>query len=94
MTKAFPPDLQQFVLQEVASGHFRTEDDLVEQAVRLLRDRRLGYERLRQEVRARLETLDGSNAIHLEDDEALGLFFDGIETEVETERTARRHEGE
>jgi len=93
MTKTFPPDLQQFVRQEVANGHFRSEDDLLQEAVRLLRDRRLGYERLRQEVRARLESIDRFEGIHLDGDEALGAFFDGIEAEVEAERAARRHEG-
>lgn len=34
----FPADLQQFLHQEVASGKFRTEEDVVVEAVRRYRD--------------------------------------------------------
>ena len=47
MTEVLPPDLQQFVKQELASGAYQSEEELMVEAVRLLRDSHLGWDELR-----------------------------------------------
>ncbi len=82
MSDVFPPDIQQYVRQEIASGHYQSEEELVLEAVRFLRDSNLRLEQLREGLEARLDRLQGGEGIKLEDDEALGSFFDEIEAEV------------
>jgi Arc/MetJ-type ribon-helix-helix transcriptional regulator len=90
MTETFPPDVQQFVRQEIAAGNFRSEQELVVQAVRSLRDSEENVKRFRLEVQEAVESLDRGEGIELEDDEALGAFFDEIEAEVHAELAAKK----
>ena len=85
MIATFPPDLQQFVQEEVASGHYRSEDELVLEAVRYYRESRARLEQLREDLKLRLQQLDEGQGIELEDDAALQAFFDQIGDEVEDE---------
>jgi len=94
MAETFPHEIQQFVRQELASGHYQSEEELVVEAVRLLRDSNLRLQELREGLKTRLHDLDGGNAIELEGDEALGSFLDEIENEVKAEIAADRNEGE
>ena len=71
-----PPDLQQFLDQELASGQYRSADEVICAGLRLLRDRRL-YE-LRSDIQAGLEQLERGEGIELEDQRALRAFFDDI----------------
>jgi antitoxin ParD1/3/4 len=58
MSHGLPADLEQFVEQELASGKYASRDELVTEAVRLLRERERRLEELRQEVLPALERLD------------------------------------
>lgn len=40
MAYQFPPDVQQLVSQQMAAGHYRSEDDLLRDALRALEDHR------------------------------------------------------
>lgn len=82
LTETFPPDVQQFVRQEIAAGNFRSEQELVVQAVRSLRDSEENFKRFRREVQEAVDSLDRGEGIELEGDEALEKFFDEIEAEV------------
>jgi antitoxin ParD1/3/4 len=73
---AIPPELQQFVDQELASGQYRSADEVICAGLRLLRERRLFQ--LRGEVQAGLDQLDRGEAIELADQQALRTFFDDI----------------
>ena len=42
MIKGLPTDLEAFVRQEIANGKYQSEEDLLAQAVRLLRDHESG----------------------------------------------------
>jgi len=85
MTEPFPPDLQQFVSEELASGHYRSEGELLVEAVRFYRDSTVRRRELRDEINARLRQLDRGEAIEIEDDAALEAFFDQIGIEVQEE---------
>ena len=82
MSLSLPPDLEQFVQQELASQAYGSRDDLVVAAVALLRDTKTGMDQLRSELTRRIAELDRGEGIEL-DSETLGSFFDEIETEVE-----------
>jgi len=54
MTHQFPPDLEQFVTDELARGSYTSEDELIAEAVRLLKKR----DELRADIAQGLEELD------------------------------------
>jgi putative addiction module CopG family antidote len=82
MTDALPPDLAQFVQQEIATGHYGSEQEVVQEAVRFFRDSRERYEQLREEIRKSLADLDAGHGTVVESDEELAAFFEEIESEV------------
>ena len=94
MLASFPPDLEQFVQTELASGKYNSEEELVLAAVRLLHQRELHLRQFRDNLKKRLDRLDRGEGIQLEDDEALGTFFDEIEAEVNQELAVEKSKGE
>jgi len=78
---SFPPDLAQFVQQELASGRYKSEQELVQVAVRALRDQESNLQRFRAELQKRLDGLDRGEGIELDGDDALRDFLTEIETE-------------
>ena len=89
-TYPFSQELQQLVQQELAAGGYASADELLLQAVRLLADRNRRRQALRSELQAGRDQLDRGEGIELEGDEALGRFFDEIESEVNAEPTAEK----
>lgn len=59
MTLTLPPDLEQFVLEQIAHGQYPSADGLVEAALRLLRFR---YAGLRDLVRVGIDQSDRGEA--------------------------------
>jgi antitoxin ParD1/3/4 len=57
MATGFPPELQQFVEQVVASGQFGSADEVVVAGLRLLREREAKLQALRDEILPALEQL-------------------------------------
>jgi len=68
-----PPDLQDFVTGKVACGDYATENEVVREAVRLLRERDRVREshiaELREELRPALESLDRGEGAPLDVEE-------------------------
>jgi putative addiction module CopG family antidote len=58
MINGLPEDLEQFVEQELASGKYASRDELVTEAVRLLRERERRLKGLREKILPALERLD------------------------------------
>lgn len=85
MTEMLPPDLQQFVRQQLAMGHYQSEDEFLSQAVRFYRDSGIRLEQLREEINDQLRRLDRGEGTALVDDAALEKFFAEIEAEVQAE---------
>lgn len=55
MPNTFSPELSRLVQQQMSSGQYKSEDDLLVEAIHALEDLRKRHERLRGEVRGRLE---------------------------------------
>ncbi len=85
MSIAFPPDLKSFVDAELSQGRYQSEGDLVCDAVRLLRQKRVRG--LRAEIDRGQAELDAGLGIEV-DDEGLDAFFDEIDAECERELLA------
>lgn len=75
-----PPELQQFVDRELASGHYQSAEEVLCAGLRLLQERRLHD--LRCDVQAGLNQLDRGEGIELEDEDepSLHAFFEDIKT--------------
>jgi len=84
-----PPDLEQFVFDQLAKGKYQSATDVVCDAVRLLREREERLESLRAEIDQGIEQLDAGEFIEIDSDTALQAFFDDIE-----ERGKQRLAGE
>jgi antitoxin ParD1/3/4 len=78
-TTPLPPDLEQFVFDQLAKGKYQSATDVVCDAVRLLRDRDERLEALRVEIDRGIAQLDAGEFIELDSDAALQAFFDDIE---------------
>ncbi len=87
-----PPDLTEFVAAEVAKGCYRTQDDLLSDAVRLLRERKLHV--LRREIQRGLDSAARGELIEINSDEELAAFFDEILEDVRNEIAAGEHREE
>jgi len=81
-----PSELQHFVEQELASGRYRSRDEVICEGLRLLRERRR-YE-LRREIDVGLQQLDRGEGIELEDEQALKAFFEDIKQRGRERREA------
>src|SRR5262245_6040546 len=64
MSTPLSEDLKQFIHDQVASGHYASEDEVLEQAVRMLKDRAEG-EGLegKKDIRRRVEAEDQSSDV-------------------------------
>jgi putative addiction module CopG family antidote len=82
---ALPPDLTQFIQEEFATGHYASEQEVVQKAVRFFRDSRARYLQLREEIRQSIADLDAGHGTVIETDEELSAFFEEIESEVQRE---------
>lgn len=80
MAYPFPPDVQQLVQEQLATGRYGTEDEVILEALELLRDRDSHFREFQAQLRARLDRLDRGEGIELEDEAALRQFFDGVQT--------------
>jgi len=77
MTVDIPAELEQFVRSALDRGLFKSETELVSEALRLLQERQRRLEELREGIRPALERLDRGDGIELDDD-SLGEFFEDI----------------
>jgi putative addiction module CopG family antidote len=88
MTELLPADLQQFVHDAVANGHYRDETQLMTRAVRLLRERDAEHERIRAMVQKGIAEIERGeyDEVAVED---LGKYFADIIAEVDRENAER-----
>jgi Arc/MetJ-type ribon-helix-helix transcriptional regulator len=56
--ESLPPDLGQYVEQQVAAGNYHSEEDLVVSAVRVLRDVQARQRQFVEDLRLGMEQLD------------------------------------
>ena len=88
MSYPFPPDLQQLVQEGLATGNYQSEDEMLLEALQLLRRRDADLQRFKRNLKTRLDGLDRGEGIELQDDEALAEFLEDIEAEACSEIAA------
>jgi putative addiction module CopG family antidote len=64
--ETLPPDIEEFVRQELDRGTFRSRDELLAEALRVFRDLRSRHESLREEVRRAIEQADQGEAVEID----------------------------
>ena len=89
---SLPPDLEQFVQDQLAAGKYASASDVVCDAVRLMREREARFEELRREVELGVKQLDDGDFIEIESDSALHAFFEDIATRREQRISAKPNE--
>jgi antitoxin ParD1/3/4 len=77
MTVEIPVTFQTFVASAVASGQFHSEEQVVEEALRLLSDRDRQREEFRRQIKIGTEQLHRGEYTDF-DDESLDQFFEQI----------------
>ena len=60
---SLPPELQQFAEQQIASGKYRDEQELIQDSVRLLRDREQQLDKLREDLCVGLEEIERGEVV-------------------------------
>ena len=80
MSYSFPPELHQLVEEGLASGGYSSEDGMLLEAMRLLRDRDQRQQEIKADVQKRIDRLDRGQGIVLEGEDELRRFFDDIQT--------------
>jgi len=78
MSIDLPAELVSFVKREVSLGHYQSEQEMVCQALELLRSRNAHANKLREAVDAGLASIERGDFIDLPDEAALRTFFDDI----------------
>ena len=71
MSYSFPPELQRLLHEGIAAGDYQSEDEMLLEAVRLLRQRDADLARFKRDLQTRLDRLDRGEGIVLDDDAAL-----------------------
>jgi len=80
MNYPFPPELHQLVQEGLASGDYSSEDNMLLEAMHLLRERDLHEQEFRAQLQTRIERLDRGEGIVLENEAALQRFFDDVQS--------------
>jgi putative addiction module CopG family antidote len=78
MASIIPTEFQPFVSDAVASGRYRSEEELIAAALRLLEDRERKLGALRGDLEIGLEELDRGDTVELGDAAVRRAFFDDI----------------
>ncbi len=89
MTVEIPPEYQQIVADAISRGEFKTEGEMVAEALRVLEERRQTTEYLRGEMQVGLDELDRGEYEEF-DEHSLKEFFDRVKAEGRKELEARQ----
>lgn len=78
MSIAFPDDMEQFVQNAIASGKFRSREELVSAALTMFRNREEKLDRLREDIQIGIEQLEGGEFKAISTTEAHVAFRESI----------------
>jgi putative addiction module CopG family antidote len=87
MVEALSSDIRQFIREEIASGHYSSEQELVQEAVRFFRESKERFRQLKDEIGQRVAGMDSGQGIEINSDTELAAFFHEIESDVRREIT-------
>ena len=68
MPMTYPPELEQFVQQELANGRYQSEDELVIAALSVFREMKQRHDELRRDVQRSIEQADRGEVEELDID--------------------------
>ena len=78
MSIAFPDDMEQFVQNAIASGKFRSREELVSAALTMFRNREEKLDRLREDIQIGIEQLERGDYREISSSEEHASFREGI----------------
>ena len=78
MLGTIPSDLEQFVQQQVATGQYHSQEEVVVAGLQILREVKSRQAALREDIQVGIDQLDRGEGIELSQDE-LRAFFDDIQ---------------
>ena len=90
ITTTIPAEFEPFIEHQLATGRYKSPQEVVSDALRLLCEQ--GLETLQKEIQVGIDQLDRGEEIIIESEEALQRFFDDIEKEGEKEIEAERRD--
>ena len=82
MPDLFPPDIEQFVQQELASQEYQSRDDLIVDAVRVLRELKTRHQKLRDDVRHSIAQAERGEVRPLDTDATKAAARDRLSKQV------------
>lgn len=77
MVAAISTELEDFVQSELANGHFATREELINAALRQMRDRKAAWEHRVAELIAECDATPGEDTV-IHNEEELDAFFDDV----------------
>ncbi len=77
-----PPELEKYIDREIASGKYRSADEVICEALRLLREREERLDRLRADLDAGLDQIARGEVIDLADEASERKFFDALKADI------------
>ncbi len=80
MSASYSSELAELVKQELATGKYGSEEELLLAAVRSLQERDAWHDEFRRNLRRRLDRLDRGEGIELDDEDALKQFFEDVKS--------------
>jgi antitoxin ParD1/3/4 len=83
-----PTEFEPFIQYQLATGGYHSAQEVVSDALRLLRQQKL--ETLREEIQVGVDDLERGDEIIIEDEHGLKRFFDELEAEARAELDAER----
>ena len=92
MASAIPLDLEQFVQQQLSSGEYQSEEEVVTAGLHVLRELKRRQAEFRQDVQVGVEQLDRGEGIKLAPEE-LRAFFDDIQARGQQRCDTRQRAG-
>ena len=83
-----PAEFESFVQYQLATGGYHSAQEVVSDALRLLRQQKL--ETLREEIQVGVDDLERGDEIIIDDEQGLKRFFDDLEEEARAEIVAAK----
>jgi len=78
MTIELTPELQEIISRELASGRYRSEQEVIAQGLRLLEERAIRLAELRREIDVGLEELARGEGVRFDSRAELDAFFEDV----------------
>ena len=81
MSYGFPAELQRLIQNELSTGNYANEDEVLLHAMKALRKREESLDQWRSEIQDRIASLDHGEGIALDSEQGLRAFVDDLKVE-------------